>query len=205
MVTTFANFGQNKSLVHKHWDLILIDEAHTLSQSSDGKATAALNKLRALTGHLHGFSEWFEDKFADQMPIEELDEDGKETEQYLSAYNKMQILRNEQRKIWNLNWKHQKSKVKVVFLSATPFSYHFSLDWAEGYLFDYMSPSVSVDDQGNLAEGFSKAREHFYMGNLGYRKRYGKLTRPEAKVDTGVLERQFAENLKTLVLCLGGI
>ncbi|EIB7140038.1 TPA: DEAD/DEAH box helicase family protein, partial [Acinetobacter baumannii] len=67
---------------------------------------------------------------------------------------------------------------------------------AEGYLFDYMSPSVSVDDQGNLAEGFSKAREHFYMGNLGYRKRYGKLTRPEAKVDTGVLERQFAENLK---------
>ncbi|MFX8098648.1 hypothetical protein ABTK82_20115, partial [Acinetobacter baumannii] len=43
---------------------------------------------------------------------------------------------------------------------------------------------------------FSKAREHFYMGNLGYRKRYGKLTRPEAKVDTGVLERQFAENLK---------
>ncbi|MGQ0517010.1 hypothetical protein ACT453_42020, partial [Bacillus sp. D-CC] len=51
----------------------LIDEAHTLSQSSDGKATAALNKLRALTGHLHGFSEWFEDKFADQMPIEELD------------------------------------------------------------------------------------------------------------------------------------
>ncbi|MDQ9992837.1 DEAD/DEAH box helicase family protein [Acinetobacter pittii] len=196
VVTTFANFGQNKSLVHKHWDLILIDEAHTLSQSSDGKATAALNKLRALTGHLHGFSEWFQDKFADQMPIEELDEDGKETEQYLSAYNKMQILRNEQRKIWNLNWKHQKSKVKVVFLSATPFSYHFSLDWAEGYLFDYMSPSVSVDDQGNLAEGFSKAREHFYMGNLGYRKRYGKLTRPEAKVDTGVLERQFAENLK---------
>ncbi|MFH3575089.1 hypothetical protein WAI05_22355, partial [Acinetobacter baumannii] len=86
---------------------------------------------------------------------------GKETEQYLSAYNKMQVLRNEQRKIWNLNWKHQKSKVKEVFLSATPFSYHFSLDWAEGYLFDYMSPSVSVDDQGNLAEGFSKAREHF--------------------------------------------
>ncbi|EPS1345113.1 DEAD/DEAH box helicase family protein, partial [Acinetobacter baumannii] len=121
VVTTFANFGQNKSLVHKHWDLILIDEAHTLSQSSDGKATAALNKLRALTGHLHGFSEWFEDKFAEQMPIEEFDENGKETEQYLSAYNKMQVLRNEQRKIWNLNWKHQKSKVKVVFLSATPF------------------------------------------------------------------------------------
>ncbi|WP_139161247.1 hypothetical protein, partial [Acinetobacter baumannii] len=94
-----------------------IDEAHTLSQSSDGKATAALNKLRALTGHLHGFSEWFEDKFAEQMPIEEFDENGKETEQYLSAYNKMQVLRNEQRKIWNLNWKHQKSKVKVVFLS----------------------------------------------------------------------------------------
>ncbi|MFH4347479.1 hypothetical protein WAJ13_23775, partial [Acinetobacter baumannii] len=76
-----------------YWSLIFIDEARNVSQSSYGKATVALNKLRALTGHLHGFSEWFEDKFAEQMPIEEFDENGKETEQYLSAYNKMQVLR----------------------------------------------------------------------------------------------------------------
>ena len=78
---------------------------------------------------------------------------------------------------------------KVVFLSATPFPYHFSLDYAEGFLFDY----GQREGRGyNDPDG----RDAFYMTNLGYRKRVGKLTRPDAEVDQGLMERQLAERMK---------
>lgn len=36
---------------------------------------------------------------------------------------------------WEKNWTEQSGKrAKVVFLSATPFSYIKTVDWAEGYL-----------------------------------------------------------------------
>lgn len=50
VVTTYANFGQNKSLGKKDWDLIIVDEAHTLMQSADGEVTTALDNLRFYLG-----------------------------------------------------------------------------------------------------------------------------------------------------------
>ena len=99
---------------------------------------------------------------------------------------------------WEKNWTEQSGKrAKVVFLSATPFAYIKTVDWAEGYLFNFTSPAsqFSNDSYGGYNSG--GARERFYMSNFGYRMRYNKLTRPEGGVDESVFERQFAESLKS--------
>ena len=84
----------------------------------------------------------------------------------------------------------------MIFLSATPFSYLKSVDWAEGYLFHYSDPSAAFENDSSRYNAGS-AREKFYMAKFGFRMRYNKLTRPDAKVDSGVMERQFAESLKS--------
>ncbi len=80
---------------------------------------------------------------------------------------------------------------KAVMLSATPFAWHYSLDYAEGYLFDHGPEPTS--------KGYNtpSARDRFYVENFGYRMRYGKLTQPDAAAATvtGTLERRFAEKL----------
>ena len=192
VVTTFANFGLNNSLVHKQWDLIVVDESHTLSQSEDGDATNALRKLRALSGHHAGFDEWANTKFADQYPKKINDQDIP-----AKAWSDWETLIKDHRELWQNNWKNQTGKrAKVIFLSATPFSYLKSVDWAEGYLFHYSDPSAAFENDSSRYNAGS-AREKFYMAKFGFRMRYNKLTRPDAKVDSGVMERQFAESLKS--------
>ena len=78
---------------------------------------------------------------------------------------------------------------KVQFLSATPFGYHFNLDYAAGFLFEYGSSEGDAYNSGN-------GREQFYMGAFGYRMRYNKLTIPESGVDVNLMERQFHNQLK---------
>ncbi|RZG78371.1 DEAD/DEAH box helicase family protein, partial [Acinetobacter venetianus] len=193
VVTTYANFGQNKSLGQKDWDLIIVDEAHTLMQSADGDVTSALDNLRALSGHHAGFHTWAKMRFSERdpynLPVEErTDEMIREWNAFIYDY-KVE---------WEKNWTEQSGKrAKVVFLSATPFAYIKTVDWAEGYLFNFTSPAsqFSNDSQGGYNSG--GARERFYMSNFGYRMRYNKLTRPEGSVDEGVFERQFAEGLKS--------
>ena len=78
---------------------------------------------------------------------------------------------------------------KVVMLSATPFAYHFSLDYAEGFLFDH------GPEPDSRAYNTPSARDRFFVENFGYRMRTGKLTQPENATATGILERRFAEKL----------
>jgi len=192
VVTTFANFGSNNALVHKQWDLIVIDESHTLSQSADGDATNALRKLRALSGHHAGFDEWASTKFASQYPKKSNDQDIP-----AEAWSDWENLIKDHREAWRNNWKNQTGKrAKVIFLSATPFSYLKSVDWAEGYLFHYSDPSAAFENDSSRYNAGS-ARDKFYMEKFGFRMRYNKLTRPDGKVDSGVMERQFAEGLKS--------
>lgn len=88
-------------------------------------------------------------------------------------------------------------RAKVVFLSATSFAYIKTVDWAEGYLFNFKSPNAQYDNESSGGYNSGGTREQFYMSNFGYRMRYNKLTRPEGGVDEGVFERQFAESLKS--------
>jgi hypothetical protein len=79
-------------------------------------------------------------------------------------------------------------KSKVIFLSATPFAYEKSIDYAEGYLFDY----AEGGDGYNSGGGY----ERFMMQHFGYTMRYNKLTQPDAGVNKGVMQRQFNQFLK---------
>ncbi len=79
----------------------------------------------------------------------------------------------------------------AVFLSASPFTYHKSVHYAEGYLFDYPGADANIGAY-NVPDG----REAFLMSSFGYRMRTGKLTQPESGVDVSLLERDFHERLK---------
>ncbi|HAK13994.1 MAG TPA: hypothetical protein DCM33_06890, partial [Acinetobacter radioresistens] len=91
-------------------------------------------------------------------------------------------------------------RTKVIFLSATPFSYVKSIEWAEGYLFDYTEPAKMWSSE-HASEGLrynsGNDRSKFFMLNFGYTMRYNKLNCPDGKIDSGVNERNFAEKLKT--------
>jgi hypothetical protein len=199
VVTTFANMGQNDSLGMIDWDLILIDEAHNLMQGEKADTTNALKKLRALSGHHSGFYDWLTMRHADKQPKPTgKDENGNDV--YADgAWDDWRTFAKPLQDEWKANWTKQSQRTKVVFLSATPFSYVKTLDWAEGYLFNFVEPERQFDDSANSSDGYNQGnpRTKFYMSNFGYRMRYNKLNAPDAKVNSGVMERAFAEKLKT--------
>jgi len=199
VVTTFANMGQNDSLGMIDWDLILIDEAHNLMQGEKADTTNALKKLRALSGHHSGFYDWLTMRHADKQPKPTgKDENGNDV--YADgAWDDWRTFAKPLQDEWKANWTKQSQRTKVVFLSATPFSYVKTLDWAEGYLFNFVEPERQFDDSANSSDGYNQGnpRAKFYMSNFGYRMRHNKLNAPDAKVNSGVMERAFAEKLKT--------
>jgi hypothetical protein len=79
----------------------------------------------------------------------------------------------------------------VLFLSATPFSYVPDIDYAEGYLFHY-------DRKKNQNGGYNQPNAYgdFMIKHYGYRMRMGKLTKPDADVNTDLMEINFNKWLK---------
>lgn len=202
VATTYANLAQNLMLGKRDWDLIIIDEAHNLMQGEKGENTNALAKLRALSGHHAGFHEWVKMRHAekDPKPIGEQPETGE------PIYDQDQLaewaeFKKPLREQWKKTWAEQpKGRTKVIFLTATPFSYVKTLDWAEGYLFDFVPPAKKFsNDTEAMGAAYNSGSEYerFYMSNFGYKMRYNRLTRPDSRVDVGILERKFAEKLKT--------
>ncbi len=197
VATTYANLAQNLMLGKRDWDLIVVDEAHNLMQGEQGKGTDALDKLRALTGHHAGFHEWVQARYPKPYKVSD---NGIEhiSSMELAAWEKtVEPLRKE----WQKTWAEQpKGRTKVIFLTATPFSYVKTLDWAEGYLFDFVPPAKKFsNDTEAMGAAYNSGSEYerFYMDNFGYKMRYNRLTRPDGRVDVGILERKFAEKLKT--------
>ena len=197
VATTYANMAQNNTLGMRDWDLIIVDEAHNLMQGEKGENTNALAKLRALSGHHAGFHEWVQARYPKPYKVSD---NGIEymSSIELAAWEKtVEPLRKEWRKTWS---EQPKGRTKVIFLTATPFSYVKTLDWEEGYLFDFVPPadkfSNKTDAMGS-AYNSGDPVQRFYMSNFGYKMRNNRLTRPDARVDVGILERKFAEKLKT--------
>ena len=98
---------------------------------------------------------------------------------------------NDQWKEVEKQWKAipSEDKPKVLFMSATPFAYDKSIDYVEGYLFNY-NEDTNPGSYHNQS-GF----EQFMIQKFGYRFRYGKLAKPEAQVDNRVMEIQFHDDL----------
>lgn len=190
VVTTYANFGDNPSLIERDWDFVMPDEAHYMMASKDGKATRALATLRALTRHPDGFYSYSRMKNRDIFEkLEKLKtKGGLQDEKPLWA--ELKAREEKQREQYDAIAKNPQDRPKTVFLSATPFAYVKAIDYAEGYLFEF--------DREQTGSGYNSGdgRERFYMQHFGYRMRYNKLTRPDGAVDEGLMARQFNSWLK---------
>jgi GNAT superfamily N-acetyltransferase len=195
VVTTYANMGQNPLLVNRPWDAVVTDEAHYLSQSKDGNRTNALDSIRALTLHRSGAF-----RYADMALPQDAERlavimamSYRAREQFADEADAIRARLEAKRREYEARYKAtaEADRPKVVMLSATPFAYHFSLDYAEGYLFDFPPENTKTVGRYNHAS----PRSQFYMENFGYRMRTGKLTAPENATATGILERRFAEKL----------
>lgn len=208
IVTTYANFGQNDALYSRQWDLIIPDESHYLSSNANGDSTAALDKLRGLTGHPEGFQHWLignnkelHDELTEQRAI--LNKMNSAQAGYQAQEQKVnrlteqwQAIEQPARREWQQRWTEQRDLPKVVFLSATPFAYVKNTDYAEGYLFHHTPPAERYTENSTGGYNSANDRERFYMEHFGYRMRYNKLTQPEAGVNTELMEQNFNQWLK---------
>ena len=188
-VTTYANYQQNSALQNKDFDLLIYDECHYLGQGQKGIAenrfeAHSINaklptKVRAIV----------KEDLESSKPIPSTQKH--ETEEKLALYR-------EQYKEWeekvDEEVKRRVNSVNVVLLSATPFAYHKTLEYADGLLYEINQTLNPESYKGgyNVANGFDK----FMLENFGYRMRYNKLTRPESGVDLDLMERAFHEKLK---------
>lgn len=213
VVTTHENAGQNDSLVQRQWDLVVVDESHKLLENLQGDPTLALKTLRAVTLHPRGaYSRARQLRPDDYARIKELRgqidanskmlnaQDGVDTDGLRATNTRLEaefkrlaaeLRAHEERVAAEVQAAQGAERTRALFLSATPFASHFALDYAEGYLFSY-----GPEKEGSLAYNEPGAREGFFVANFGYRMRYNKLTRPDAEVNSAVMEVEFNERLK---------
>ena len=194
VITTYANFGDNDALASRDWDLIIADESHYLMANEAANNTNSLRNLRALTYHQRGLDERVRRVYSkENREIQRLlEKRDVEKELTASEEKKLHELIDFMREKTNElvpRWRNIKEadKPKVVMLSASPFPHTFNIDYAEGYLFNFgMARDVNYDG----------ARTDFYIKHFGYRWLNRKLTRPDANVNTSLMEIQFNQWLK---------
>ena len=179
-VTTYANFYQNERLNERHWDLIIYDESHYLNQNEQGKQTCYLEQHKQLanvpsTARQKAFE-------YPGVYTEEFREDG-------------EIVRHLNKELFDKVYMEYIEKTKVVFLSATPFAYHKSVQYADGCLFE-INEQIVPQEQTSYAYNEPSGWEKFMVENFGYRMKYNKVTIPESGVDVNLLERNFFESFK---------
>ena len=204
-ITTYANFYQNTALIGKQWDMVVHDEAHKLMENAAGESTGALDMSRVLTGHPRGAYAYASMMEAPLLAeIGALDFDAKlartsDDERQWGEADGLQAKADAKRRIWEAKQREHIANraalwdaktTKRLDLSATPFAYETSVDMAEGFLFDY--------GPANTSGRYNTPDPHgdFMIQHFGYRMRIGKLTKPDAKVDSSVMQRAFNRWLK---------
>ena len=218
VITSYANLGANDALASRQWDLVVADEAHTLMQSADGEVTGYLRNMRAITSHPDGIFTRYEmlnrEKLEQQRAInEKIKNNNKDMSAADTMPGAVAAMRAENARLSQQELALGKElraamdevtaqvkasqgapRTRMVALSATPFAYEKTVDWANGYLFDYAEGYPYGEN--STAYNEPNPREHFFMTRFGYRMRYNKLTAPDAKVDSGLMQRQFNGSLK---------
>lgn len=217
VITTYANMGENDALATRQWDLVVADEAHTLMQAADGKPTGYLENLRAITHHPDGAGTRY--TMLNRKAIDEnksasdkIKENGNliraggndtpslraENVRLEAIYARQNTALNVARQAVNADIKAMQGekRTRLVALSATPFAYEKTIDWAQGYLFEYKDGYPYDANEAGLKYNLPDPREYFMQTRFGYSMRYNKLTTPDAKVDSGIMQRQFNGELK---------
>lgn len=208
VVTTYANMRANETLADRDWDLVVCDECHYLGASQKGGATGAGEVLRAITSHPEGSYRrarmLHRAEYAKYvMATDDASRMRKDTDVPAHELARAERIEREQITKWgaleaqvsrDVEASQGAKRPRVVMLSATPFAYDTTIDYAEGYLFEYAPPGESRHSSG--AYNAPNAQERFMMTHFGYRMRYGKLTKPDVGVDNDIMERQFNEWLR---------
>ena len=204
VATTYANLAANNSLAQRDWDMVVADEAHYLSSAEDGANTGALTSLRALTMRRGFARELVRMQNPDMVEaIERLNVEAKaaRVEENNALSDRLQAQASAihgqldeltKAKAGEIAAIAPADKPRAVFLSATPFAYEKNVAWAQEFLFDW---GVAEDGDGQ-AYNSGGLFERFMIQHFGYRMRYNKLTAPDAKVDSGLMQRAFNSWLK---------
>lgn len=215
VIATYANLGQNDALASRKWDMVVADEVHELMKSADGKVTTYLANLRAITHHPDGAFRRHRMLYAQEHArmaevSAQIDANNKimsnadaMAEMVASVRRENEALEREQKALAaklrdtldevkaEVKAMQGAKRARLLSLSATPFAYEFTVDWANGYLFDYAEGQT---DESKEFRGYNQGsnRDRFFMSHFGYSMRYNKLTKPDpSKVDTGLLQRNF--------------
>ena len=206
-ITTYANAGTNRTLADRDYDLVIMDESHNLKVGQKNEDTNYLRILRAITNHPDGDlvrARMIHRDLSDELEAarDKLERLGKiriddMMDQMLDAHRKEVVAARASVERLTKEWEEKLGDVKaqvaeaqgekrsrVMFLSATPFAYDMNVDWANGYLFEY-----GAQERGGYNTPGPFAR--FMMTHFGYRMRYGKLTKPDANVNSDLMERNF--------------
>ena len=163
-----------------------------------------------MTGHHAGFYAYVKQKYAKELaaldkarqagprgPDVPADRIAKLQDAEDKALKEWQEIQDRERQRWEARWEKQQDIPKVVMLSATPFAYVKNTDYAEGYLFHYVPPAELKQSLGQgRVYNQGGPSEQFMMQHFGYRMRNGKLTAPDAGVNSQLLEQNFNQWLK---------
>lgn len=193
VITTYENFGQNETLCHRDWDLVLFDESHKLNSNKDGNPTNAQNMMQAVTlypGGIWNRTRMLNPELSAKIDKARQDKDWDQVRKFDKQWHDtVEKVRND------VMGRQGEQRTRVVFLSATPFAYEKNIEYANGYLFDYNEGQGDESQRSGYNSGDN--RERFFMTHFGYRMRYNKLTEPPAEVDRGIMQRQFNSWLKS--------
>ena len=233
VVTTFANFRQNRALMEDVFDLIIYDESHKLMENRQAQESATTTAHYRMTNKDFSYAMeriqlshplWRESEELDaerskllkgnasvesaRLDPEVSDESIQRIEQ-IDA--RLQEIDKEKAKVMpELTKQANESvgKTKVVFLSATPFNLRENLEYAEGYLFKYNTPTRTANITENEWQAMRRdARNQFYRQWFPHGERIGKSGKVEPYVSDAdkndVEERKFADHLMELGVMSG--
>lgn len=190
VITTYANFYQNEHLVYVHYDLIVYDESHYLLQNAQGKFTEALSKHKQLAKLPSTFEHLYRTTIRKQAEYDN------------PSTNTVLVDEKKFKELYTIALEEYLAKTKIIFLSATPFAYHKSLLIGDGTLWE-IDEVASLKDPTSYGYNTPGPYDTFFTTNFGYTMKYNKLTKPEAGVDVGLLERQFYEKYHKLGVISG--
>lgn len=171
-VTTYANFYQNDEMTKHIPDLVLFDESHKLGANEQGSSTSVAEQMRKFTNHPS-----YSVRRARELYQAELDRAYSESNQKVKEVNQL----------IDEKAKEYEQMSKVIFLSATPFAHHKSVQYGEGYLWDFK--------ESNGAYSIPDGLDAFLVENFGYNFKYGRAEVPGREVDQELLERTFADRM----------
>ena len=205
VITTYANFRENSAIAKRQWDAIVFDEAQNINSNAAGSATSSQDTMQAITLHPDGArvraaklnpDVWKAVDFINEKLQERTLSN--ETRTALIAQRRplldQQNIAIEAAKVEVEDAQGTDKRPRVVFLSATPYAYEKSIQYSNGYLFNWHDGQPHENDSRPYNSGNNY--ERFMMRHFGYSMRVNRLTAPGANVDSGIMQRQFNSWLK---------